>query len=126
MGPDRVVFLEPSVGLLPDLSQIGENPGVEDAVTVAAVESLDELELDAMADTSGGEDGTGKFGAVIDTKTFGTAPDRDQLVEHTDDPLGGQGYINLYPQRFAVVIVDDVEGPEGALVMVLVIEYEPH
>jgi hypothetical protein len=63
---------------------------------------------------------------VIDTKTFGTAPDRDQLVEHTDDPLGGQGYINLYPQRFAVVIVDDVEGPEGAPVMVLVIEYEPH
>jgi hypothetical protein len=41
MGPDRVVFLEPSLGLLPHLSQIGENPGVEDAVTVAAVESLE-------------------------------------------------------------------------------------
>ena len=73
MGPDGVVVLEPSLGLLPDLLQIGEDPGVEDTVTVATVETLDEsvlgrlagldeLKLDAMAGAPGGKHGAGELG----------------------------------------------------------------
>ncbi len=78
MGPHRVVVLEPSLGLLPYMVEIGEDPSVEDTITVTAIETfdesvlgrfawLDELEFDAVADAPGGEDGTGELGAVIDT-----------------------------------------------------------
>ena len=51
MWTDGVVVLEPSLGLLPDLLQIGEDPGVDDAIAIAAVEPLGEGILGRFAGT---------------------------------------------------------------------------
>jgi hypothetical protein len=51
MGTDGVVFLEPSLGLVLHVVQIGEDPGVDDAIAIAAVEPLGEGILGRFAGT---------------------------------------------------------------------------
>ena len=50
MWTDGVVFLEPSLSLVPHLFQVGEDPGVKDTITVAAVETFDERVMGRLPD----------------------------------------------------------------------------
>ena len=53
---------------------------------------------------------------MIDADSLRRPPDQQDLVHDPRDPRGRKGDVDFDPERLAVVVVDDVEGPEAAAV----------
>lgn len=119
-GALLVVVDHPFVDDLPRLGQAAEEVGVVHFAAQAAVDALDVgvlgrlawldvMEGDAVTVAPGNEFVGDELGAVVDADLLGPRPAFPDLVEHADDPLGGQRGVDLNGKDFAHAFVDDVE-----------------
>ena len=59
---------------------------------------------------------TDVFGAIVNTNGAGLSTPFNDAVQAPDDPLGGQGKVDLDAQSFTVEVVQHVQQPELAAV----------
>lgn len=118
-----VVAMLPVFGHSADLAEILEDVTVEDFGPEGPVEPLNlgilswlaKLDVDERDPVSGCPVLQGladELRPIVETQALRLAECFDQFVERADDAAGRQAGVDLDPQRFAVEVVVDVEGPE--------------
>src|SRR5258708_32043284 len=123
MWPLFVVLLEPHFGLLPHLVQSLKHIHVEHRLAVAAIESFDKAILHRFAWFDELERNTMLFGplrqsqrdelwTVVCSELEGIAADSGYPFKLAHHSLGRQAEVDFDRQRFAIEVVDDIEGTE--------------
>lgn len=123
MWPLFVIFDFPPVGGFPDLNQVPEQIQVEDFVAVCFVKAFDErilvrfawlyiLHLHPGLFGPGNKFTAEKCGAVIGSQDIRKAALQTKSFKDPDQPLSGDGRVDLNMQQFPVEIVNHVEGPK--------------
>ena len=86
---------------------------------------LNVSQLDTGLLRPGGDGGTDVLRAIVAPDCRRFSPPLDDLLQRPDDPLRGQGEVDLDAQHFPAVVIDDVEGADAAAVCQLVV-HEVH
>src|ERR1041384_2782940 len=124
MWPLFVVLLQPLFSLLTHFLQALKHEHVEHRFPVAAIESLDEAVLHRFAWFDELQSHTMVFsplshsyrdelGTIIQSQLERIAADSGYLVKLAHDPRGRQVEVDDDRQRFAIKVIDDIEGAEA-------------
>src|SRR6267378_6259063 len=124
MWPLFVVLLEPHFGLFTHLVQSLKHEHVEYRLAVAAIESFNETILHRFARFDELERNTMRFGplrqsqcdelrSVVCSELEGIAADSGYPFKLAHHPLGRQAEVHCDRQRFAIEVIDDIEGAKA-------------
>ncbi len=131
MGAFGVVMTTPLIDLLAGMTDGLEPVRVQTVVAQFAVEGfhkgvlnrlarLDEPQPDAGALRPFEHGPTGAFGTVIQDNLLRQSKPQTKIIQETGDTLAGNGNVHDLTGTIPVVIIDDIQDPESAIIAELI------